>query len=338
MKSFKEKNNNIISYKKIKPKLTIISPVFNQINYLSSFISSIQNQKLKEYELIFIDDCSKDSSFQYLLEQKKADKRIKLINNKKNMGALYSRYIGQKIAHAKYCIFLDCDDIVLEDGFFQSYNHIIKYNLDIVQFLSICQTKDSIFLFNDTYKYTRIIYKPILSYIFYYDYHSRKGTATNTMLWDKLLKTEIVKKAFEFIGDSYLKKNIIINNDIIVLFSIFHFANSYQHIKAIGYFYNGNNPKSIQNSWRDPNNRNRIIDSFLLNIQFLYEKTKDSYLDKLYCIFRIQNLFKRYKDLFINLNNFQYYNIKNLIHKIFNLNYISMQDRLDLRKMELFIL
>ena len=78
-----------------------------------------------------------DNSYKFLLEQQKIDRRIKLIGNKKNMGALYSRYIGQKLAHAKYSIFLDCDDIVLEDGIFQSYNHIIKYNLDVVQFLTI---------------------------------------------------------------------------------------------------------------------------------------------------------------------------------------------------------
>ena len=158
------------------------------------------------------------------------------------------------------------------------------------------------------------------------------------MLWDKLLKTEIVKKAFEFIGDSYLKKNIIIHNDIILLFSIFQIANSYQHINTIGYFYIENNEKSTHNSWRNSKKRNKIIDSFLLNIQFLYEKTIDTYLDNLYCIFRIKNYFKHYKSLFINLNNSQYYKIKNLIDKIFNLNYLSIQDKLNLKKMELFIL
>ena len=72
------------------------------------------------------------------------------------MRALYSRYIGQKIAHAKYSIFLDCDDIVLEDVIFQSYNHIIKNNLDIVQFVTIWQDKDSISIKTSLYKYIRI--------------------------------------------------------------------------------------------------------------------------------------------------------------------------------------
>ena len=218
LKSYKEKNHSITFYNKVKkPKVAFISPIFNQINYLSSFISSIQNQKLKEYELIFIDDFSMDNSFLFILEQKKIDKRIKILKNKKNKGALYSRYIGQKVALSKYSVFVDCDDIILKDGIFQSYNHIIKHNLDIVQYLSVIQTKNLITIKTSTFNYNRIIYKPILPYIFYYDF-SVKGASLNVYLWDKLVKTKIINKAFEFIGYSYLKKNIIIHNDQILSF------------------------------------------------------------------------------------------------------------------------
>ena len=339
IKSIKEKKHKIISYNKItKKKIAFISPIFNQINYLSSFISSIQNQKLKEYELIFIDDFSMDNSSNFILDQKNRDNRIKLIKNKKNMGALYSRYIGQKIAQAEYCIFVDCDDIVLEDGIFQSYNHIIKYNLDIVQFLSIWQKGKIIYINTNYYKYNRIIYKPILSYIFYYNYKFDNENELNCLLWDKLVKTNIMNKAFEFIGHSYLKKNIIITNDIIVLFSIFQMANSYQHINTIGYFYIGNNPNSTINSYNDKTKKKKIINSFFLNIQFLFEKTKNTYFDKMYCIFRIKSYFNKFKNLFLNLNNKEYYYIKSIIDKILNLNYLSIQDKLILTKIELFIL
>ena len=124
------------------------------------------------------------------------------------MGTIYSRYMGQKLAIAIYSIFLDCDDIVLEDGIFNSYNHIIKYNLDMVQFLTIWQDKNSKSLKINIYKYNRIIYKPILTYIYYYDANLHKGNELNYALWDKLVKTKIVNKAFDFIGDKYVKKKI----------------------------------------------------------------------------------------------------------------------------------
>ena len=72
-------------------------------------------------------------------------------------------------------------------------------------------------------------------------------------------------------------------------------ANSYLHINAIGYFYISNNKNSTINFWRNPKKRNEIVNSFLLNVQFLYEKTKNSYLDKLYCIFKIKHYFNNYK-------------------------------------------
>ena len=75
-----------------------------------------------------------------------------------------------------------------------------------------------------------------------------------------------------------------------------------------------------------------------MNIQFLFENTNDIYLDKKFCIFKIQNYFKQYNTLFINLKNKEYYYIKKIIDKILTLNYISAQDKLILTKIELFIL
>ena len=339
VKSLKEVKLKKISHKKLnKPKIAFISPVFNQENFLSTFISSVQKQKLKDYELIFIDDFSLDQSVSFIINKIKEDKRIKLIKNKKNMGTIYSRYMGQKLAIAIYSIFLDCDDIVLEDGIFNSYNHIIKYNLDMVQFLTIWQDKNSISLKINIYKYNRIIYKPILTYIYYYDANLHKGNELNYALWDKLVKTKIVNKAFDFIGDKYVKKKIIIHNDLIILFALFQIANSYQYINEIGYYYIRNNKNSTVNSWNNPKKKPEIIKSLFLNIQFLYEKTKDTYLDKYFCVFKIQNYFKIYNQLFYNLNNEEYCYIKKIIDKILNLDYLSNQDKLILSNIELFIL
>ena len=109
-----------------------------------------------------------------------------------------------------------------------------------------------------------------------------------------------MNKAFNFIGDNYIKKKIIIHNDLIILFALFQMANSYQYIKEIGYYYIRNNKNSTVNSWNNPKIKPEIIKSLFLNIQFLYEKTKDIYLDKYFCIFKIQNYFKIYNQLFFN--------------------------------------
>ena len=118
----------------------------------------------------------------------------------------------------------------------------------------------------------------------------------NYALWDKLVKTQTMNKAFKFIGDKYLRENIIIHNDLIILFAIFQMANSYHYINEIGYYYIRNNKNSTINSWYNEKIKSGIIHSLFLNIKFLYEKTNDTYLDKYFCIFKIQNYFKMYNN------------------------------------------
>ena len=68
VKSLKEGNFKNKIYHSIinKPKVSFIASVFNKEKYLKAFISSIQNQNLNEYELIFVDDCSSDKSIEII--------------------------------------------------------------------------------------------------------------------------------------------------------------------------------------------------------------------------------------------------------------------------------
>ena len=128
VKSLKEGNfKNKIYYSNInKIKVSFIGSVYNKETYLKAFILSIQNQDLKEYELILVDDFSSDKSIEIISIFQKNDKRIKLIKIKKNSGTLYTRYIGALYANGEYIIFVDTDDIVLKAGIMKAYNHIKK--------------------------------------------------------------------------------------------------------------------------------------------------------------------------------------------------------------------
>ena len=292
--SLKESNHEI-SYKAIKkPKVSFISTVFNQEKYLSNFIFSVQSQKLREYELIFVDDSSTDNSTKIINKIKEKDKRIKMIKNKKNKGTLYSRYIGELNANSKYIIFIDCDDFVLENGIVNSYKYIEKTNLDIVQFHTIWQDKNRISINNFSYNYEKTIYQPYLSYIYYYNIKSKKGDEYNFALWNKLIKRKIVNKAFKWIGEKYLKEKIIIHNDLIILFSMLKNANSYKYIDELGYYYYKSNKNSASSSWKNNKISNQLIHGLFTNIKFLYEKAGNTYLDKYFCIFKVQNYYNKY--------------------------------------------
>jgi glycosyltransferase involved in cell wall biosynthesis len=293
--SLKESKHEI-SYKEIKkPKVSFISTIFNQENYLSNFIFSVQNQKLKEYELIFVDDFSTDNGTKIINKIKKKDKRIKMIKNKKNMGTSYSRYIGELNANSKYIIFIDCDDFVLENGIINSYKYIKKNKIDIVQFHTIWQDKNAISIKSFSYNYEKTIYQPYLSYIFYYNIDKKKGEEYNYAMLNKLIKRKIVNKAFKWIGEKYLKEKVMVHNDLIILFSLLKNAKSYKYIDELGYYYYKSNKNSASSSWKNYKISNELIHGLFTNIKFLYEKTGNTYLDKYLCISRVEYYYNKYR-------------------------------------------
>ena len=90
-------------------KLSIIIPMFNSEKYIEKCINSIQNQKIKNLEIIIVNDGSNDKSFEICYKIAKNFKNIKLIN-KNNEGQGIARNIGIQNATGKYIMFLDSDD------------------------------------------------------------------------------------------------------------------------------------------------------------------------------------------------------------------------------------
>ena len=197
--------NNNMDYDNISnPKISFISSIYNKEKYLISFISSIQNQLLKEFEIIIVDDCSTDNSVKIINHFQKKDKRIKLIKNPKNMGALYSRYNGAIHSKGEYILFVDSDDIVLKDGILNAYNYIKKKNLDMIEFHTVFDIINKTYISRRYFFYSDIIRQPILSYIFYYNINN--GDEQNTALWDKIIKRKVVMKSLKYIGQKYLSR------------------------------------------------------------------------------------------------------------------------------------
>lgn len=78
--------------------ISIISPVFNTKKYLTKLIKSIESQTHKNWELIFIEDCGNDDSYQYLCKKALNNSRIKVFQNEKNLGVDITRFKGIDLA------------------------------------------------------------------------------------------------------------------------------------------------------------------------------------------------------------------------------------------------
>ncbi len=92
-----------------KELISIIVPVYNAEKFISETINTVLKQTYKNWELILINDCSKDNSIKIIKTYK--DDRIKLVNNDKNCGAALTRNNGIKEAKGRYICFLDADDL-----------------------------------------------------------------------------------------------------------------------------------------------------------------------------------------------------------------------------------
>ena len=130
-------NSNIVIKKfkkRDKPKISIITAIYNREKFLSRFLKNLQYQNFKDIEIIFVDDFSKDNSVNIIKEFQKRDKRIVLIRNRKNRGTFIARNIGILHSKGKYINIPDPDDILSKDILKISYRMGKKFNYDIIRF------------------------------------------------------------------------------------------------------------------------------------------------------------------------------------------------------------
>ena len=221
--------NNLV--KSEQPKVSIVISLYNREDYINSTIKSVQNQNIKDLEIIIVDDSSTDKSVKYIKEAQKLDPRIVLLQNKKNRGTLYSKSIGVLNARGKYINSLDSDDMFCAEEYLGDiYNEAEIGNYDIIQ-------NDAIYI------------DEISKFIM-------KRTPNFVVLWCKLIKAKHYRNIIYNIGNIMLKYNVItLDDDIIALF-LFRGARvkklkkigicHYTHLGSHVYFRSFSNPENTR--------------------------------------------------------------------------------------------
>jgi glycosyltransferase EpsJ len=91
------------------PKISVIMPAYNVDKYVARAVSSIQNQTLEDFELLVVDDGSKDRTGSILDSIAERDIRVTVFH-RQNGGAPAARNYALDHAHGKYVVFFDADD------------------------------------------------------------------------------------------------------------------------------------------------------------------------------------------------------------------------------------
>ena len=110
--------------------ISVIVPLYNGEKYISMCLESIVNQSYRDFELIIVDDGSKDNGAQ-VAEQYLKDKEISYcIYRKENGGQSSARNYGLSEAKGEYICFIDSDDVVTSNYLERLYNALIINDVD----------------------------------------------------------------------------------------------------------------------------------------------------------------------------------------------------------------
>ena len=170
-------------------EVSIIVPVYQVEKYIRQCVDSILAQTFTDFELILVDDGSKDQSGKICDEYARMDTRVKVIH-KENGGAADTRNRGVNQAVGNYVMFVDSDDYLAPTMLECLYRNILNENADI----AACNYL--YFFENDRKKdFATNVQSEVLTgtEIFYYRKNER-NYGFWTVVWNKLMKREIVGK------------------------------------------------------------------------------------------------------------------------------------------------
>ena len=308
------------------PKISVIIPVYNCEDTIRSSINSIQYQRLDEIEIILVNDFSKDNSKFIIENMQKEDPRIVIINNKKNLGTLYSRNIGAMYANGKYIFCLDNDDMFLNDNIlFRLYNIAENYNYDIIGFkiINADNYREEIFGFREdpfiSKKIDQIVYQPHLKFL--------SITNNDCHIWGKCIKTEIYKQAISLLGLKRSTTYLCNAEDDVIVLMLFNVAKSFRFIPIYGLFHLISQTTAAYTLPKD-----HILYSKLFFLELLFDFTDNNSEEKKYVVenAKIINSFIKVKNITFNKKNKKY--LKKIFKKIVNCKHISKKNKKYLKK------
>ena len=311
------KEQILLSYNYIIiPKISIIIPLHNCQLTIETTIKSIQYQNFYKFEIILVNDFSSDNTSIVVHNMQKEDKRIKLINNKKNMGILYSRCIGALKSKGNYIFILDNDDLFSDHKILKTiYIKAKKNNFDVVEFkaFDISSYNPDINDFKDDFfnhhQKNIILHQPQLG--LFPISKKNKYYPNNYHLWGKCFLSRIYKKAVNSLGI------------ISILIIIFNLAESYIFLDIYGIFH-----LISRNTTTFKLPKVQLLFSNIYLLDILIDFLKNDEKSKIFAVYKALK-FKQ-NELITNKKASVYF--KKVLKKIFDCKFINKKDKMILLK------
>ena len=311
-------------YKRLKkPKVSIISPIYNREKYISRFLKIIQSQTFFNIEIILIDDFSQDNSIKLIEECQVNDERILLIKNNINKGTFASRNIGALYSNSKYIILPDPDDILGKNIISLCFKLSEKYNYEMIRFniYKINENKEYNVYIQDKEK-IQVKQPELPNYMFY---GKNELFIIDYYIHNKFIKKELYIKALNSVK-KYINMYIILWEDSIISYILYRNAESFCSLKKTGYIYIKNSQSITKIMFKISDLKLKFIFIFLKFI-FLYTKNTKYEKDMFNLLFTQMNREFNIKMKLNNLSINKYFFYYEIINMFLKCNFITKENR-----------
>ena len=259
---------------KMKPKLSVIVPVYNVESYIEETLNCLVNQTfLDNIEVLLIDDGSTDDS-RYIVEKYAFEYKNFYAYHTSNRGLCSTRNFGLIHARGEYICFLDADDIITYDMYERLYNFAKKGDYDVVT------TK---FLRFDSEK---IIPHIICETVFTNPHENIENSNLNKyvgLTWDMVPWNKIIKK--DFLDENNIRfsyKNII-HEDNLFSIELYTKAKKVGGLNEYHYFWRKRSDSTSISQYQGINKGKQLYEMVTLVNEFIINNIFDKeVLDKKY--------------------------------------------------------
>lgn len=237
-------------------KFSIIIPVYNVEKYLPSLLDSILEQTYKNYEIILVDDDSKDSSYSIMKKYAKKYQQVK-IYHKKNEGPGLTRKYGYSKATGDLLFFIDSDDKLANKDVLNKINNIFlkNKNIDLLLFEARRDPDNGI--------NSKVISKKEFKKGCY-DINELNDCLVEGCLWMKILKKDLFNDDFFYNSNNY--------EDVYTTYKYLNNCKNFYYLDEVCY---------IVNRLEENNSltRNLNFNKFIKSIDIILEINKFSKLN-----------------------------------------------------------
>jgi glycosyltransferase involved in cell wall biosynthesis len=320
MNNIKVKFNN-----KNETKISVIIPVFNCEKTIKYAVRSIQNQNMSDIEILLINDFSNDTTLRIIEDLNFNDSRIRIINNNKNMGTLYSRCIGVLKAKGKYIFALDNDDLFMDYDLFDIiFEEAEAGKYDIVGFKAVRGSSYNINVLNlvdDVFHdipNNLILHQPELGI---HSFTKNGNYVINDIhIWGKCINTQIYKKGVIALGKKRYSTFMSWAEDTSMVFVLFNIAKSFKFISKYGVFHLMSQKTAC---FTQPDDNNMFGEIFLLDIMFDF--SNNDFKGKHLLVGKSLEIRNYYFFNLYNESNVKY--LDYVLKKIINSKYLTREDK-----------